>query len=241
MKEIEKLDPKSAFLKQFEDSFGDEFLPKDWDEKKKARVAAETSPGRIKTGMVTSIPMICKGDKCVFKDTCKLYLDGDNPLDKPCPYEMGMVKTLMADYVEALDVDINDIVEYSQIRDLVNLEIQDLRASKYLAKESFITENVVGISAEGEPIFKKELHLAVELSDKVSKKKNQLFKQLVATREAKIKAKAIDYQTTASLSNVMDSFRKAVKAQEDEKKRLLGIVDVDDYIQELPPKGELEG
>lgn len=240
MKEIEKLDPKEAFLKQFENSFGDEFLPKDWDDKKKARVAAETTPSRIKTGMVTAIPMICKGDKCVFKDTCKLYLDGDNPLDKPCPYEMGMVKTLMADYVEALDVDINDIVEFSQIRDLVNLEVQDLRASKYLAKESFITENVVGISAEGEPIFKKELHLAVELSDKVNKRKNQLFKQLVATREAKLKAKAIDYQTTQSLSNTMANYRDIVQKLDDQKKRLLGIVDVDEYIQELP-KGELEG
>jgi hypothetical protein len=238
MKEIEKADPKNAFLQQFEDAFGDDFLPKEWDQKKKDRVAAEVTPSRVKTGMVTSIPMICKGDKCVFKDTCKLYLDGDNPYDKPCPYEMGMVKVLMSEYVDRLEIDINDIVEYCQIRDLVNLEVQDMRAAKYLSKESFIQENIIGISGDGEPIFRKELHLAVELSEKTAKRKSQLLKQLAATREAKIKARTVDFQNAASLANIMDTFKGVRQKQEQELKDRLGIIDVDEYIQIPPPDKE---
>jgi len=235
MKEIEKLDPKAAFLQQFEDTFGDEFLPKGWDQKKKDIVAAETTPSKVKTGMVTSIPMICRGDKCVFKDNCKLFQDNAHPLNFPCPYEMGMVKVLMSEYVDKLEVDINDIVEYSQIRDLVNLEVQDMRAAKYLSKESFIQDNIVGISGDGEPIFRKELHLAFELSEKTAKRKAQLLKQLAATREAKIKARAVDYQNAASLANVMDSFRAVQQERDNNLKKQLGIIDVDDYIQNPPP------
>lgn len=235
MKEIEKVNPKNAFLQQFEDAFGDDFLPKEWDQKKKDRVAAEVTPTRVKTGMVTSIPMICRSEKCVFADTCKLYLDGDEPTGKPCPYEMGMVKVLMSEYVDKLDVDINDIVEYSQIRDLVNLEVQDMRAAKYLSKESFIQENIIGISSEGEPIFRKELHLAVELSEKTAKRKSILLKQLAATREAKIKARAIDYQSASTLANVMEQFKDVQYLRDEALKRKLGIIDIDEYIQ-IPPK-----
>ena len=141
MKEIEKIDPKQNFLDQFEKAFGDDFLPKEWSQDKKNRVAAETTSGKIKTGMVTSIPMICYGEKCAFKDQCGLYQQDDHPLGKQCPYEMGMVKTLMADYADSLEIDINDITEFAQVRDLINLDVQFMRAAKYLSKESFIQEN----------------------------------------------------------------------------------------------------
>jgi len=230
MKEIEKVDPKQHFLDQFEKAFGDDFLPKEWSKEKKNRVAAETTSGKIKTGMVTSIPMICYGEKCAFKDQCALFQQGDHPLGYKCPYELGMVKTLMADYAESLEIDINDITEYAQVRDLINLDVQFMRAAKYLSKESFIQENVVGISGDGEVIFRKELHLAVELEDKLSKRKSQLLKQLVATREAKVKANAVNYQSVQSISNVMQNFKEIMHQEDQAKKKRLGIIDVDDYI-----------
>ncbi len=237
MKEIEKVDPKEAFLKQFEGAFGDDFLPKEWDQKKRDTVAAEVTPSRVKTGMVTSIPMICRGEKCVFKDNCHLFQIDAAPVGFACPYELGMVRVLMSEYVDKLEVDINDIVEYSQIRDLVNLEVQDMRAAKYLSKESFIQENVVGISGDGEPIFRKELHLAVELSEKTAKRKSQLLKQLAATREAKIKARSVDIQNAAALSNVMENYKEAMMKRDQSVLDKLGIKQIDTYIQ-IPPSKE---
>ena len=172
MKEIEKVDPKQAFLEQFNNSFDYDFLPKEWNQEKRDRVAKEVTPSRVKTGMVTSIPMICKGEKCSFKDNCKLFQENAHPLNFPCPYELGMVRVLMAEYVDKLEVDINDIVEFCQIRDLVNLEVQEMRSAKFLAKlykRYGDWGKVCGYYNTGKPIINDYAHYAVNNKNYKSK------------------------------------------------------------------------
>lgn len=230
MKEIERLTPKQEFLKQFQNLHEAEFLPPDWTPEKRTRVAFLTSASRTKTAIYTSIPMECQGSKCPFANTCGLLKEDLAPIGYPCPYEMGMVKTFMADYIEDLDIDVENSIELCQVRDIVDIEVQYLRKTKALAKEYFIQENVVGVDGNGDPIFSKQLHLGIELEDKLAKRKAVILKQFLATRESKAKAGLGTLEQAVTMATMMQNFREMEFIKEKALKDKLGIVDVDEYI-----------
>lgn len=149
-----------------------------------------------------------------------------------CPIEMAMVVQFTADYMDQLNIDEDNLIEISLVRNLVDYEVQYLRASKFLAKESFIQENVVGIDQNGEVILKKELHLAVELQEKLLKRQRELLKQLMATREAKAKVGMGIADTAQVLAGLMDGFREVSAAAERAQLQKLGMLEYDAFIEE---------
>lgn len=234
MKEIERLSPKEAFLKQFEDNYKDNFLPADWSKEKKDRVAELTTGGKIKTSMFTSIPMNCTGPKCVFASTCPLQKEDLAPINHECPLEMSMVKNFLGEYMEQMEIDPENLIELGMIRELVDQDVQSLRKTKILAKEDFIQENVVGVDADGDPVVRKELHLAIDYEDKIFKRRQFLLKSLLATREAKAKAGMAQIDAAKTMSLLLDSYKKVKREEERELKRQMGYIDEDDYI-DVPP------
>jgi hypothetical protein len=144
---------------------------------------------------------------------------------------MSMVSQFTGEYMEQLDVSPDNLVEVSMVRDLVDQEVQYLRKTKLLAKEHFIQENIVGIDPNsGEPIMKKELHLAVELEDRLHKRRKDLRNQLLATREARAKVGQVQLDTAQAISEIIYK----VQSIENEKGKLLrqklGTYEIDDYI-----------
>lgn len=226
--ELEKTESKSSFLKLFQEQYAEEFFPAEWDDKDKKRVQEITKPSRTKTAMYSSIPMSCQAEKCVFADTCPLLKEKLAPKGKACPLEMAMVVQFSDDYMTRLSVDENDLVEVSLVRNLVDYEVQYLRTSKYLAKESFIQENVIGIDANGEPVLAKALHLAVVMQDHLQKRQRELLKQLMASREAKAKAGMGQVDTAQAMANLMGEFRILQTKQQEVHLRKVGM---EEYIE----------
>lgn len=231
MSEIERFNDKDSFLETFANLRPDLFLPDSFTDEQRAEVAELVRPQRTKTTMFASIPMRCEGRKCIVADSCPLLAKNLAPVGKPCPIEMGMVQQFMSDYMNELHVDPGNLVEVSMIRDLVDQEVQYLRKTKVLAKEHFIQENVIGVDDDGNPILKKELHLAVELEDKLHKRRKDLRNQLMATREAKAKVGQGALDTAQVLANVFEQVAEVKLEQEKLLRQRLGIADRDDYIE----------
>jgi hypothetical protein len=230
--EVEKFESKEEFLSAFKDLQFEEFLPATYTAKQKEAIAEATKPSRTKTSMFASIPMVCKAEKCSFADTCPLQKQKIAPLNSPCPIEMAMSVQFTGDYIEQLKIDEGNLIELSLVRNLVDYEVQYLRASKFLSKESFIQENVVGIDQNGEVILKKELHLAVELQEKLIKRQKELLKQLMATREAKAKIGLGALDTAQTIASLMGDFRQITAAAEKAQLEKLGMLDYDAFIEE---------
>lgn len=167
---------------------------------------------------------------CPYAEICPLMQKNIAPKNLPCPLEMAMVQQFVKEYIEELGVDPDNLIEVSMVRDLIDQEIQQQRTSWTLSLEHFIQENVVGISPNGEVIQQKQLHLAVELQDKLQRRKRDIRNQLLATREAQAKAGQGQLDSAQMMSSLMDSLRK----MEVEKKRTLaeltGQISKDDYI-----------
>jgi hypothetical protein len=175
--------------------------------------------------------MTCESTRCIFADTCPLLKQNLAPKGNPCPIEMSMVSEFTAEYMEQLDVHPENLVEVSMIRDLVDQEVQYLRKTKLLAKEHFVQENVIGVDDEGNPILKKELHLAVELEDKLHKRRKDLRNQLLATREAKAKAGQMQADSAQAISDILYKVQSIQIEKDKLLKQKLGTYELDEYIE----------
>ena len=231
MSNIEKYD-KDAFLKSFESLRPDLFLPESWTDEDKEKVVEMIRPQKTRTAMFSSIPMNCEATKCIFADTCPLLKENLAPKGNPCPLEMAIVSQFTNEYMHQLDVSPENLVEVSMIRYLVDQEVQYMRKTKLLAKEHFIQENVIGIDSNtGEPIMKKELHLAVELEDKLHKRRKDLRNQLLATREAKAKIGQTQLDTAQAISDIMYKVKDIEKEREKLIRKKTGQFEIDEYIE----------
>jgi hypothetical protein len=231
MSNIEKYD-KDAFLKSFESLRPDLFLPESWTDEDKEKVVEMIRPQKTRTAMFSSIPMNCEATKCIFADTCPLLKVNLAPKGNPCPLEMAIVSQFTNEYMHQLDVSPENLVEVSMIRDLVDQEVQYMRKTNLLAKEHFIQENVIGIDSNtGEPIMKKELHLAVELEDKLHKRRKDLRNQLLATREAKAKIGQTQLDTAQAISDIMYKVKDIEKEREKLIRKKTGQFEIDEYIE----------
>ena len=181
--------------------------------------------------MFSSIPMNCEGARCIFASTCPLLKENLAPVGNPCPIEMSIVAQFTSEYMNQLDVVPDNLVEVSMIRDLVDQEVQYIRKTKLLAKEHFIQENVIGIDNNGQPIIKKELHLAVELEDRLHKRRKDLRNQLLATREAKAKIGQTQLDTAQAISDIINKVQHIELDREKLIKKKLGTYDKDDYTE----------
>lgn len=230
MPEIEKHN-KTKFLKEFESLRPDLFLPESWTDEDKQKTIDLVRPQKTRTSMFSSIPMNCEAVKCIFADTCPLLKENLAPKGNPCPIEMSIVAQFTSEYMEQLDVSPDNLVEVSMVRDLVDQEVQYIRKTKLLAKEHFIQENIVGIDNDGQPILKKELHLAVELEDRLHKRRKDLRNQLLATREARAKMGQTQLDTAQAISDIIGKVQNIEIQREKLIKQKLGTYDKDEYIE----------
>ena len=238
MSNIEKANDKNGFMKEFESLRPDLFFPDHWNDEQINKAIELVRPQKTRTAMFSSIPMNCEAEKCVYASTCPLLKENVAPKNNPCPIEMSMVSQFTTEYLEQLDVNPNNLVEVSMVRDLVDQEVQYMRKTKLLAKEHFIQENVIGIDQDGKPILKKELHLAVELEDKLHKRRKDLRNQLLATREAKARVGQVQLDTAQAISDIINKVQSLENQREKILKQKLGTYEIDDYIESQEIKDE---
>lgn len=231
MKEIEPFDEKADFINSFKE-LQDGLVPVEWSGERQERVNELLADRRLNTARVATIPMICRGSACPSAGVCPLYQEGLHPLGMSCPIEMKIVVNMMLSLIEELEIDSSSMNEVGMVRDLVDQEIQQLRKQSLLAQNDIIQENVIGIDEQGEPILKKELHLAVEWEDRIHKRKAVILKQLVATREAKIKAGSTVLDQAANMAKILGEYQRISSANDEKLLNKAGMGEHhDDYIE----------
>lgn len=199
---------KASFMKELEKLRPDLMYADIWSEGDRQWAAEEFRPAKVKSGMLSSIPMRCRAEKCFVADMCPLVKKGIAPEGKPCPIEQSLVLQFFNDYVDELNVDTNRMVEVSMVRDLVDQEIQQMRKTWLLSQEHFIQENVAGVDSEGNVVLKKELHQAIDYEERILKRKEKLRNALLATRESKAKTGQTTMDNAQLLAQLMADARQ---------------------------------
>lgn len=171
----------------------------------------------IKHGMLASIPLICKGKKCPFFITCTANKE-ELEIDNRCVIEIGAImarfEALCKHFKINTDEEVKDeeVVDISMIRDIVDIEIQILRAENKIAiNGDFIAEHIAQVDRDCNPYYEDIVHPAMEYKLKLIDSRVKLLQKLNATRKDKadIKSKQGDYGAKAK--SIIDKVKARCK------------------------------
>ena len=198
-----------------------------WDLSEKGReaVSIANQMRHLQHGLYASIPIRCKANDCPYSDQCYLLPKDKAPKGEPCPIEVATIEQLVEKYAEDLDISMENMIDISMLRDLVDIDISITRCNKKLAVDADVVEEVVvAVSEDGQPLTKPEINKAYDLHDRLLNRKKRILNDLNATRKDKAK-QGVDQDFNVS------SFISKLKDRASEKKD--NTIDVTEEKEEV--------
>lgn len=219
-KQIQKLETGKSYLEAVDATYMADiselqsYLPKDNKDKidklsNDAKTEIVKSSRRMTSGIRSSIPMVCKANKCCMAKTCTLLKNDVAPLGYLCPYEEFMVDKLTSEYYVTLAVDPFNRTERDLIKQMVEMIIIDNRTSADIANDGLYMDQIVGADNKGKPLISKVESLAYSIKLKTQARIDKLQNELLATRKIKKQLNVGGHDDPSSRSsNLIERFRE---------------------------------
>lgn len=143
-----------------------------------------------KLGLFASIPMICKADDCQFKDVCMVN-HNERIEGRRCPMEIAAILSRFEMWCSHFNIDTSmdfidpkDIVDVSLIKDLVNIEVQIIRAENKIALNGdFMQTVLVEVDKHCNAYYSEDIHPATKFIMDLQNRKDRILNQLHSTRK----------------------------------------------------------
>lgn len=137
-----------------------------------------------------------------------------------CPIEINVASRIYESYVEAVSERLkiepteikSDIILHNLVNGIVEADMVEARLNGAIAEGGFTTDVPVVVNEQtGEVFTKEEESIAVKIKERIAKRKDQLFRQLLATPEMaeKYKRKGHD-DNLARSAKILDKLEKIV-------------------------------
>lgn len=170
-----------------------------------------------KHGLFASVPLVCKADKCPYASTCIAHLYGVAPYGERCPIEISNITMRFKQYCEELDIDDKKMVNVGLVKDLIDCEIMIERANQLIAENGgMINDVVVGISEDGTPIHRPEIHKALEIKERYGRRKDNILQLLNSTPKDKAKQSNVTMLDPSKYAaQILNKFMESQKDIED--------------------------
>lgn len=195
-----------------------------------------------KHGMFASIPILCRGVDCAYKDVCMVD-PSERTIGSRCPMEIAALITRFNQWCQHFNINIEgesieskDLVDATLIKDLVNIEIQILRAENKIALSGdFMGETLVEVDKKCNAYYGSIITPESEFLMTLQDKKMKILNQLNATR----KDKAVDKRKETASDEAVRIFQQMQELQREQNKAKFDIMDVDfdengEIIEENP-------
>jgi len=189
-----------------------------------------------------ALAQIC-GPKCAYKDLCPHDIVGRAPIGDRCPQEMALISLLYNEYMSSvsdrLRTDVQslkeDIITHNLVMGLVEADIVSMRLDGTIASEGFISlAPAVVNETTGELYTKEEEAVAVRIKERVYRRRDQLYRQLLATPEMAEKYRrkegADPLAKTASLLSRLEQLVTKVESKQITDGEVIGDSNVADRI-----------
>lgn len=180
-----------------------------------------------KHGMFASVPIMCKGPDCAYKDVCTVALN-NRIINQRCPMEIGAIIARFNYWCSHFGLDTTsdvikeeEAVDASLIRDLVNWEVQMIRCENKIAMSGdFMGKTLLDIDKKCKPYYGDIVSPETEHLLTLQDKKIKILNQLNATRKDKASDKNNNLNPTANAIKLFQQVQQAIKSQ--------NIIDLDD-------------
>ena len=180
-----------------------------------------------KHGLFASVPIICKGPDCAYKDVC-MVSQAQRIVGQRCPMEIAAILSRYEQWCMHFEInttddmiDPKDLVDATLIKDLVNIEVQILRAENKIALNGdFMADTLLDIDKKCKPYFGKIVAPETEFLMTWQDKKIKILNQLNATR----KDKAADKRKESASDAAIEIFQKVKELER--KQQVINISDL---------------
>jgi hypothetical protein len=162
------------------------------------------SVNRIQNGMHAVAPIMCFGpERCPFIDRCpiperdsnnKLQLGPEEnyPIGRECILEKFYIQQKIVEYITHLNVDPANPIEMSIVNELALIDLYKNRTVMIMAVgdkagqgRDFMRVDVLGFSESGDKAEQARLHPAVDMIDRLERRREKWLEKLMETRKAK--------------------------------------------------------
>lgn len=184
-----------------------------------------------KHGMFASVPIICKGPDCAYKDVC-MVSPGQRTVGHRCPMEIAAILSRYEQWCMHFEIntvqdaiDSKDLVDATLIKDLVNIEVQMLRAENKIALNGDImADTLLDIDKKCQPYFGKIVSAETEFLMTLQDRKIKILNQLNATR----KDKAADKRKESASDTAIKIFQQVKELEKAQQIANISDIDFDD-------------
>lgn len=191
---------------------------------------------KLKHGMFAGIPIICKKEQCPYKESCYLP-ESHREEGERCPVEIAAIISRFDSWCRHFEIESSgdyiddaDLVDATLIRDLVDIEVQILRAENRIAiNGDFIGKTVSSIDNKGKAYYEETITPEAEFKLGLLEKRYKVLQLLNSTRK--------DKRDTLNNNNMSDEAMGIFK-EINEKMEKLQNIDLDNISFEDPKEGE---
>jgi len=139
-----------------------------------------------KHGMYAKIPLVCKAQECPYSESCLILKYDLAPYGEPCPVETAEIEARYSGYSMDFDIEGASFTDRALVSEIINLDIMIERCKALMSKEGVpIVDVVAGIDENGNVLMRPEVSKAVDAYEKFTKKRNEIYQLMVATRKDK--------------------------------------------------------
>jgi hypothetical protein len=183
-----------------------------------------------KHGLFSSIPILCKNQDCAYKDVCMV-----NPMNRVvgqrCPMEIAAILARYELWCQHFEIDTSndeidpkDLVDATLIKDLVNIEVQMLRAENKIALNGdFMADTLLDIDKKCRPYYGKIVAPETEFLLTLQQRKEKILNQLNATR----KDKAAENRRNAPSDEAIKIFKQIKDMEQQNRKNTYTVSDIE--------------
>jgi hypothetical protein len=194
--------------------------------------------------------MMCLGpDKCPIFEKCPIpdrsggvteQASLDNyPIGRECILEKFYMQQKIIEYVEHLNVDPANPIEMSIVNELALIDLYKNRALMIMSTgdksgqgRDFMRVDIIGFNEAGDTAETAKLHPAVDMMDRLEKRREKWLDKLMETRKAKADwaIKVGGHQSESRILAEISKLREAISTLEAEPVKELGYDDDDEIL-----------
>lgn len=159
----------------------------------------------MKHGLFAGVPILCRGKHCSYSNVCSISLS-DRTIGMRCPIEAGAILARFEAYCRTFNVGLGkytlpeEQVDLTLIKDLVDIEVQILRADNKIAMSGdFIGETLHTVDKKGNPWYEEVVTPEVEFKYNLMEKRHKILQLLNSTRKDSKEIQANDPSVKASI------------------------------------------
>jgi hypothetical protein len=141
-------------------------------------------------GVNSVVPLQCSGNECAFKATCPYMQIRKAPVGRACLVESQLIEYWTDQYLTEFDVDPSKLTEMHLVSELAELNIYEMRITKYIAEthQTLLQEVITGVDATGNVLSNLDVAKSFDLKERIKKQRMKVLEALMATRRERVKA-----------------------------------------------------